>query len=120
MRNTLLLTALVTVFAAGQASAHARLLHATPKAGGTVAKSPTELRLAFSETIDAKGSNVALSGPGGAKVALGPLAVDAKDPRTVAAPIPAALAPGRYHVEWRMKTADTHTMGGDFFFSVKR
>jgi copper resistance protein C len=120
MRKALILSALLTALAAGQASAHARLLHAAPKVGSTVAQAPTELRFWFSETIEAKGSSVTLSGPGGKQVMLGRLAVDAKDPRVVVVPIQGAVPAGRYHVDWRMTSADTHRMGGDFFFSVKR
>jgi methionine-rich copper-binding protein CopC len=37
----------------------------------------------------------------------------------VLVPVAAALAPGAYHVSWRMKTADGHTTDGDFDFKVK-
>jgi len=119
MRNALLISLLVTGLAAGQASAHARLLRATPKAGSTVAQPPKELRLFFSETIVPNASSATLTAAGGAKAPLGRLATDPKDPRVVVLPVAGKLSPGRYHVEWRMKTADTHTMDGDFFFSVK-
>ncbi len=117
MRNTLILAAAVSLAFAGAASAHARLISATPKAGSTGA-APKELKLLYSESLDLSGSSLKVSGPGGA-VTTGPLALDAKSKRTVHAPISGALAAGAYKVNWSMKTEDGHTTTGDFGFTVK-
>ena len=119
MRKTLLLSVLALALTGGQASAHARLLRAAPRVGATVTQSPAELRLWFSETIEAAHSSVTLSAINGPRVPLGRLALDPKDPRVVVVPIQGSLAPGRYHVEWRMTSADTHHMDGDYFFGLK-
>lgn len=119
MRNVLIVTASVAALViAGQAAAHARLILGSPKAGATVA-APKELKLQYSETIVAADSSVTVSGPGGAAVATGKLAVDAKDKRTVHVPFAGPPAPGAYKVSWKMKTPDGHTTDGAFAFTVK-
>jgi copper resistance protein C len=119
MRNALIATAAVAALAAaGQAAAHARLILGSPKAGATVA-APKELRLQYSETIVPADSSVTVAGPGGAAVATGKLALDAKDKRVVHVPFATPPAPGAYKVSWKMKTADGHTTDGDFAFTVK-
>jgi|SRR6185312_8216841 len=119
MRKIIVVTAAVAAFAfAGQAAAHARLIVGTPKAGATVA-APRELKLQYSETLVPEASSVTVTGPGGAAVATGKLALDAKDKRTVHVPFTAAPAPGAYKVNWTMKTADGHITDGNFAFTVK-
>ncbi len=113
-----LVAATLAVAVAGQAFAHARLILGSPKAGATVA-APKELKLQYSETIVPDASMVAVTGPGGAAVATGKLALDAKDKRVVHVPFAAAPAPGAYKVSWKMKTPDGHTTDGDFAFTVK-
>lgn len=118
MTRTLLLALGLAALCAGAAQAHARLLRADPRVGSTVA-APQALRLFFSETIVPARSSVALSGPGGKPAPLGGIGLDPKDPRVVVVPVTARLAPGAYHVAWRMHTPDTHTTEGDFVFKVK-
>jgi methionine-rich copper-binding protein CopC len=113
----LLAAALASAAVAGEAAAHARLVKSDPKAGATVA-APKALKLWFSEGIVPAQSKVAVAGPAG-PVATGPLAVDAKNPRVVSAPITGALAAGAYKVNWTMKTEDTHVMEGSFAFKVR-
>jgi methionine-rich copper-binding protein CopC len=113
-----LIAAVLAVAVAGQASAHARLILGSPKAGATVA-APKELKLQYSETIVPEASTVTVTGPGGAAVATGKLVRDAKDKRVVHVPFAAAPAPGLHKVSWKMKTPDGHTTDGDFAFTVK-
>lgn len=119
MRKTvLILAAVAAAAAAGQAAAHARLISGSPKNGATVA-APKDLTLHFSETVVLAGSNVAVTDAKGAAVATGPLALDAKDKRTVHAPFASAPAAGAYKVKWHMKTEDGHETDGAFGFKVK-
>jgi len=118
MRKTLILAAAAFALVAGQAAAHARLITGSPKAGTTVA-APSELKLTYSESLDLKGCSLKVSGPGGAAVATGALALDPANKRIVHAPISGKLAPGAYKVDWAMKTEDGHTTNGDFAFTVK-
>jgi methionine-rich copper-binding protein CopC len=118
MRKTLILAAVLSLAAAGAADAHARLIQSTPKAGTTGA-APKQLKLTYSESIDLSGSSVKVAGPGGAAVAAGPLALDARNKRIVLVPLAAAPGAGVYKVNWSMKTEDGHTTSGDFGFTVK-
>lgn len=118
MRKALLFAAALSLLAAAQAQAHARLLRAAPKAGATVA-APKALRLSFSETILPAQSNVTVTGPDHKPVATGPLALDPSDKRVAVVAVPGALAPGGYHVSWRARAADGHVSDGDYGFKVK-
>ena len=119
MRTALIVTAaFATLAIAGQASAHARLILGSPKAGETVA-APKELKLQYSESIVPEASSVTVAGPSGAAVATGKLALDAKDKRVVHVPFTTSPAPGVYKVNWKMKTPDGHSTDGDFSFTVK-
>jgi hypothetical protein len=119
MHKTVLAIAAVTALAAaGQASAHARLITSSPKAGESIA-TPKGLTLHYSEGIVTGGSSVAVTGPGGAVAATSPLAVDGKDKRLVTVGFASPPAHGAYKVHWHMKTEDGHETDGDFAFTVK-
>ena len=118
MRNVLIIAAAATALIAGQASAHARLLSSTPKAGSTVA-SPQTLVLHYSETIVPAASSVTVTGPTGA-APTGPLALGDKDKREVTVAFSAPLRPGAYKVSWKMHTSDDHNTDGTFTFKVKK
>jgi hypothetical protein len=119
MRTMILLSAAMVLLWTPCAEAHARLIRAAPRVGATVKASPSELRLLFSERIVPARSSVALSGPDGRPVALGPISVDPKDHRVVVAAVPRPLAPGAYRVAWDMTSEDTHETNGDFVFRIR-
>ena len=118
MRKIVVLAAIGSALLAGQASAHARLITGSPKAGTTVA-APAELKLTYSESLVTAASSVKVTGPGGTAVATGPLALDPKSKRIVHVPLTGKLGAGPYKVHWTMKTEDGHVMDGDFGFTVK-
>jgi methionine-rich copper-binding protein CopC len=117
MRNTAILAAAISALMAGQAAAHARLLMGTPKNGATVA-APKALTLKYSEELVPAASSVKVSGPSGAAVATGAMALD-KTRKVVTVPFNGALAAGAYKVSWHMKTEDGHETDGTFGFKVK-
>jgi hypothetical protein len=119
MRKYIVAAAAISALAvASQAGAHARLITGAPKAGSTVA-APKALVLHYSEGIVPAASHVTVTGPGGAAVATGPLALDAATKRVVTVPFTAKPAAGAYKVVWHMKTDDGHETDGDFVFTVK-
>lgn len=118
MPKTLILAAALSLAVAGAASAHARLITGSPKAGATVA-APTQLKLTYSESIVPGGSSVSVADARGSAVATGPMALDPKNKRVVIVPVTGKLAAGAYKVNWSMKTEDGHTMSGAFGFKVK-
>jgi methionine-rich copper-binding protein CopC len=98
--------------------AHAQLEEATPAVGGTVA-SPSEIRLKFSEGVEAHFCTVALSAESGGAVPLGAPSVDPADPSILIAKLGKALTPGVYTVTWHAVSVDTHKTQGSFSFTVK-
>lgn len=118
LNNALVLTAAIAAFAvAGQAAAHARLLSGSPKNGATVA-APKVLTLHYSEELVPAASSVKVTGPAGAAVATGPMAID-KTKKVATVPLTGPLGPGAYSVAWHMKTEDGHETDGTFVFKVK-
>jgi methionine-rich copper-binding protein CopC len=103
---------------AGAAYAHAQLEKATPAVGGTVA-APAEIRLKFSEAVEARFCTVALTSQSGAPATLGKPSVDPADPSVLIVKVGTALAPGVYTVTWRAVSVDTHKTQGTFDFTVK-
>ena len=120
MWKTLALAFALAGLAAVPAHAHARLIRAQPRVGSTLAASPTDLRLQFSETLLPGQAHVTLKAADGHTVALGPISLDLANPRIAVAPVPVALAPGAYRVDWDVTSTDTHETYGDFTFRVGR
>lgn len=108
------------LFAAATASlstvgalAHAFLDRAVPPVGGTVAASPPEIRLFFSEAIEPRFSGIELTSIDGRPVKTGAATVNPRDPMQYVLPVP-ALPSARYKVTWRVVSVDTHPTQGDF------
>jgi methionine-rich copper-binding protein CopC len=112
-KQSLLFCLLVPCFA----WAHAMLEEAVPPVGSTVAAAPSELQLNFSESIEPRFTRVAVSGPGGAKVAVGALHVDPADDKRLLVPV-AKLVPGIYTIVWHAVSVDTHRTQGTYHFTV--
>lgn len=100
------------------ALAHARLVRSTPSDSSSVANSPTELRLTFSEKVERAMSRVKLLGPNGKEVALAPLTDGGDAGKTMVAAVRSTLAPGTYTVTWQVAGRDGHPVRGQFTFTV--
>ena len=83
----LALAAALLLGSAGAASAHAHLKTATPAAGSTVAAAPAELRLGFTEGVNARFTGLTLTGPAGA-VPTGAAALAPGDDKVLVVPVP--------------------------------
>jgi methionine-rich copper-binding protein CopC len=116
--RVLALAAAVAIAMTGPTLAHAHLQSASPAADGTVAVSPTELDLKFSEGLNLKFSGVTVTGPGKAVVATGAPALADGD-ATLVVPLPAALPAGVYTVDWHALSTDGHKTHGSYSFAVK-
>ena len=101
---------------AGPAFAHARLDHAAPPVGSTVAQSPKEVVLWFTEKLEPAFSSIEVRNEQGAAVSTGKAAV-AGDRTQLRVPLK-SLPPGTYKVIWRVLSVDTHRTQGDFTFRV--
>lgn len=95
---------------------HLHLKRAEPGVNDTVTMAPKVVRLWFTETPEAVGARIALTGPGGATVALGKPAVESGDDAPLAAEVKGAMMAGTYQVAWRAMARDGHAMGGTFRF----
>lgn len=101
-----------------RASAHPKLLSATPSVNGRVASAPTLLSLTFNETITSALSAVTVVDAAQHAVTLDKVQSDAKDPATLVAKVTGAMPPGRYTVRWQAAGKDGHPMKGEFTFIV--
>jgi methionine-rich copper-binding protein CopC len=116
MRNFALgLATLSAVFLIGAtaAEAHARLANASPAPGSTVATSPGEVTLSFTENLEPKFSGAEVQNAAGTRVDQGSSAsgnsmrVELK-----------GLAAGAYSVHWHALSVDMHKTKGTFNFRV--
>jgi methionine-rich copper-binding protein CopC len=121
MHRILKLTALVAfsgfVFH-GTAFAHATLEQAVPAVGSTVAVAPKEIRLKYSEGVEAKLCKVTVTGGKGA-VQSGSAHTESGDKATLIVSLPGSLGAGTYKVKWRVVSVDTHRSEGSFSFTIQ-
>ena len=78
---------------------------------------PAELKLWFTEEIEAAFSTVKVLDAQGRRVDKADARVDLAD-RSLLRVSLATLGPGVYTVEWRVVSVDTHVTQGDFTFHV--
>jgi hypothetical protein len=100
------------------ALAHAFLDHAEPKVGAEIGKTPTEIKLWFTQDVEASFSKIEVTGPDGKQIDKKDSHLDANSKSILIVSVP-ALAPGVYKVQWHIVSADTHHTKGDFKFTVK-
>lgn len=99
------------------ASAHPRLVTASPAANSRLADAPREIALTFNESLDLALTRVTLL-RGDSPVRLDSLQLAPGDGRTVLARIREGLVPGRYTVRWQVTGDDGHPVRGEFTFEV--
>jgi methionine-rich copper-binding protein CopC/putative copper export protein len=99
---------------------HAQLLSSVPGAGEVLLEPPPEIRLAFSEPVDARFVRVNILDADGNEIASAAGVRDEADSRLVVADLGAMRLPnGAYDVTWRMlSAADGHATAGVFTFGV--
>lgn len=96
---------------------HTHLTDSYPKKDSTVAVAPDQIRLWFNEPVSVSLSRITLLAPDSSRVTLGKVR-DTDDTLSVAAPVQAPLAPGRYIVQWRTGSRDGHLVKGDYAFTL--
>ncbi|MEO6294405.1 MAG: copper resistance protein CopC [Candidatus Limnocylindria bacterium] len=98
--------------------AHAQLVASSPGAGATVAESPVELRLVFSEALEAQVTSLDVVTSDGTSILSRAGEIDPDDPYALVVADP-GLADGIYSITWRSLSAvDGHTAEGFFTFAV--
>lgn len=116
-KKVLTTVALLASFAtANSAFAHAHLKSELPAADATVS-APKELRLVFSEGIEAQFTQVNVSN-GTEAVAIKSIATAPDDKKTLIVTPEKPLTAGTYKVEWHAVSVDTHKSEGAYGFTV--
>lgn len=98
---------------------HLELTRAEPGKSDTVAVSPAEIKLWFSESVRPKAVSVRLTSPQRKAVALGAVTVDTMPKSPAIVTVPATLEPGTYWVAWHALASDGHPGSGSFPFTVR-
>jgi copper resistance protein C len=111
---TTVISALLLVFGAIAAEAHAALDRAEPRVGSTVETAPQEITLWFTENLEPAFSTIDVRDADGARVDQGKAQVNETIMRVGLKPLP----PGTYKVHWRAVSADSHATEGSFSFQV--
>lgn len=102
----------------GGAAAHAQLVASAPAPGEILETTPTELRLTFSEPLEAGFSTATVVDADGEPLLSRAGEVDRADAHTLVVPLP-ELADGVYTVTWQsLSSADGHPAEGFFTFGV--
>jgi methionine-rich copper-binding protein CopC len=116
-KKALTTVALLASFAtATSVFAHAHLKSETPAADSTVT-APKDLRLVFSEGVEAKFTTVSITADGTA-VAVKSIETAPGDQKTLIVTPEKPLTAGKYKVEWHAVSVDTHKSDGNYGFTV--
>jgi copper transport protein len=102
--------------APASASAHAYVITTSPAVGAAVHSPPARVSLTYDEAVTITTGALAVYTSAGRRVDSGVVAHPAAD--TIVVTIPRRLARGTYTVAWRVTSADTHVVHGEFSFSV--
>jgi methionine-rich copper-binding protein CopC len=103
---------------ATEASAHARLLAATPASNATTT-APKQLTLKFSERLQPRFSGLSVTKPQMNDMATPMKVAVSKDGKSLIATPREPLPAGVYKVSWHAVTADTHRVQGAYTFTVR-
>jgi len=112
------IAALSVMAAAVRVEAHAFLVRAEPRVGTKVTKVPTEVRVWFSESVQAGVSSIQVFDVSGKQVDKKDTHSDRSNRAVLCVSLIPALTPGTCKVVWRVTSADTHVTSGDFRFQI--
>jgi len=99
------------------AAGHAFPQREAPGVGSVVHESPKEVRIWFDAKVEPAFSTLVVKDSSGNKIS-GKSKVDPESSQLLEANLP-ALAPGDYHVYWKVVAWDGHNSEGDYIFTVK-
>ncbi|CRM96254.1 Copper resistance protein C precursor [Pseudomonas sp. 22 E 5] len=105
-----------SLLGASAAFAHAHLKSSEPAADSS-GTAPKELRLTFSEGVEATFTKVSLS-KDGTEVAIKGVETPDADKKVLVVTPAAPLAAGNYKVVWNAVSVDTHKSNGEYSFKV--
>lgn len=114
---TMVLLIVVLVIGVRSASAHANLSRSDPPANASIDKSPSEIRLWFTERLEPEFSRITLRDSSGSIVDTPSSQVDVVD-RTQMFMQPDNMPDGLYTIVWRVLSTDGHSTEGSFSFGI--
>jgi len=113
-----LVAASVRILMGGAAAAHANYVKSNPASDARLTKPPTEVRVTFSETPDARGSDVAVLDVNGNRVDTHDVTLVSDEANTLRVSL-GAIGDGGYLVSWTTVSAvDGHETKGAFAFAI--
>jgi copper resistance protein C len=98
--------------------AHAFLDHSQPEVGSTVAHSPAEVKIWYTQDLEPVFSSIVVKNARGREVDKKNVHVSKQDKALLEVSLP-KLPPGTYTVSWHVVSVDTHRTQGHFQFTVK-
>jgi uncharacterized repeat protein (TIGR04052 family) len=116
----LALAAAMLLSAGRSASAHAELVSAEPAPNSQITTPPKQIKLVFSEALEAVGNSITLLDAKKTAVTIGKASLDPADDAktTIVAEVPDGLPLGDYTVQWRNLSVDGHSEAGSFGFTL--
>ena len=99
------------------ALAHARLMDRSPAPDASLPQPPQQVRLSFSEPVDAAFDPIKVLDERGERVGVQDARTEPGDPETLSADVE-GLSAGAYTVDWRVTSVDGHVVDGEYEFSV--
>lgn len=103
---------------AAAAHAHAMMVKSDPARRSVVSTAPKQVRLWFSERLEAAYSSATVARLKGASLIHEPASVAPDDPKLLVIPLP-PLEPGTYEVRYRVLSVDGHVVKSSFTFTLK-
>lgn len=101
------------------AQAHAFPVRSDPRVGWTVALSPSKVTIWFDGELEPAFSTITVFNVAKQQVDKGNSRVSGPDGSVLEVDL-TLLAPGTYHVYWKVLAKDTHVTQGDFTFAVDK
>ncbi len=117
MKRVLGLLLLGLLSAVNPLDAHAFLKQAVPDVGSTLAHSPNEIRIQFTEAVEPAFSKIQVFDGSGKEVDKGDVHRDSSNQALLKVSLP-SLGAGTYRVVWRVVSVDTHVTSGSYTFRV--
>ena len=117
MKRIIVSLGLIVLLGTARLEGHAFLQRAEPAVGSTVQKSPSEVRIWFTEKIEPAFSAIRVFDASGKEVDKRDARLDRSNQALLHVSLP-PLQAGMYKVAWRVVSVDTHVTNGSFTFRV--
>jgi copper transport protein len=101
-----------------RAPMHVALRSSDPAAYDTLATPPRTIRLDFTQAVELPLSRLVLLDADSASIPLEPVRAADTTGSAIAADVPSGLDAGTYRVQWSVTSRDSHTIRGEFHFTV--